>query len=601
MAATAHESPQDVAGEPILVCVAWPYANGPFHVGHVSGVYLPADIFARFQRARGADVLMVSGSDCHGAPITIRAEREGATPLAVIERYHASFLRTFEALGIGFDLFTKTYTENHYAVTQELFLRLLERGFLYRDTMTGSYSESQGRFLPDRYVEGICPVCGFARARGDQCDNCGTLLDPEQLGDPRSVLDGRPVTFRETEHFFLDLGRLEPDLRRWLDGADRGHWRPNTVSFTRNWLREGLHGRAITRDLDWGVPVPVADPAFRDKRIYVWFDAVIGYLSASKEWAARRGAPDAWRRWWAAPGDSFQPDPSAARSYYFLGKDNIPFHTIIWPAMLMAYGGLQLPYDVPAAEFMNLEGEQMSTSRNWAVWLPDIEDRYQPDALRYYLTAIAPETRDSNWSWGDFVTRINSELVATWGNLVNRTLSFTYKNFAGRVPEPGALDAADRALLAERDAAFARATELLAGVHLRDALKEALALAGAVNRYLDERAPWKGLKTDRVRAATSLYVTIQVINALKTLTYPFLPFSAARLHALLGFDPGDEAGGTYSGRGAAGELAAPATARWEIAEVPAGQALREPAPLFTKLDPAVAEEERERLAAARAE
>ena len=578
----------------ILVCVAWPYANGPFHVGHVSGVYLPADIFARFSRARGADVIMVSGSDCHGAPITIRAEREGVTPLAIIDRYHASFLHTFDRLGIAFDLFTRTHTENHYAVTQDVFLRLMAEGYLYRDRMIGSYSETQGRFLPDRYVEGICPNCGFARARGDQCDNCGTLLDPEQLGSPYSVIDHGPITFRETEHVFLDLGKLEPALRAWLDGADRDYWRNNTVAFTRNWLREGLHGRAITRDLDWGVPVPLPDEVFKDKRIYVWFDAVIGYLSASKEWAANAGDPAAWRRWW----DAADPAAAEARAYYFLGKDNIPFHTIIWPAMLIGYGGLNLPYDVPAAEFMNLEGEQMSTSRNWAVWLPEIEDRYQPDAIRYYLTALAPETRDSNWSWADFVTRINSELVATWGNLVNRVLSFTYKNFDGRVPEPSDLTPRDHALLAERDAAFTRVTELLAGAHLRDALREALAFAGATNRYLDETAPWKTLKTDREAAGRALFVAIQAINALKVLTTPFLPFSAERLHSLLGFDEGDATTGTWSGHATGGLIITPATARWTIEAVPAGQPLRQPEPLFIKLDPKTAEEELARLQAA---
>jgi methionyl-tRNA synthetase len=409
----------------ILVAVAWPYANGPFHVGHIAGAYLPADVFARYQRLRGNRVLMVSGSDCHGTPITIAAEREGIAPQDVIRRYHPTFLKTFQTLGISFDLFTQTYTDNHYRVTTDIFLRLLERGYLYKETMVGSYSETLGRFLPDRFVEGTCPNCGYPRARGDQCDGCGHLHDPQDLIAPRSVLDGAPVTFRETEHFFLDLAQLEPQLRAWLDSVDRSYWRPNTLLFTQNWLREGLRGRAITRDLEWGVPVPVDDPAFKDKRIYVWFDAVIGYYSASIEWAQRSGVPDAWKEWWVCRPDGSSP----ARSYYFIGKDNIPFHTIIWPAMLIGYGNLALPYDVPANEFLNLEGDKMSTSRNWALWAPEIEDRYQPDAIRYYLIANGPETRDSNWSWADFVQRVNSELVATWGNLANRVISLTHRNF----------------------------------------------------------------------------------------------------------------------------------------------------------------------------
>lgn len=584
---------QDLASANVLVAVAWPYANGPFHVGHVSGVYLPADIFARFERARGSNVLMVSGSDCHGTPVTLEAEREGVTPLEVVDRAHASFVRTFERLGIAFDLFTKTYTENHYAVTRDVFLTLLEKGYLYRETMTGSYSVAGRRFLPDRYVEGTCPRCGFARARGDQCDNCGALLDPEQLIDPRSAIDQSEISFRETEHVFLDLAKLEPALRAWLDGADRSYWRSNTMAFTRNWLREGLHGRAITRDLDWGVPVPIEGPDFADKRIYVWFDAVIGYLSASKEWARQAGQAEAWRQWWR------QDEPGPRRSYYFLGKDNIAFHTIIWPALLLGYGGLELPYDVPAAEFLNLEGEKMSTSRNWAVWLPDIEDRYQPDALRYYLTAIAPETNDSNWSWIDFVTRVNSELVGTYGNLVHRVLSFTYRNFDGRVPAPGAFDDVDRALLRERELAFERVTSLLVRVKLRDALKETLALAATTNRYLDECAPWKALKTARDDAATTLYVAIQAIEALKVLTYPFLPFAAEQLHAMLGFGDDDARLGSFSGVVQEGTIAQHASARWVLDRVPAGQRLREPVPLFTKLDPDVATEELARLAAAR--
>lgn len=575
----------------ILVNVAWPYANGPFHAGHISGVYLPADEFARFKRAQGYDVLMVSGSDSHGTPITIRAEQEGITPLEVVERYHASFLKTFEKLGIEFDLFTKTYTPNHYKITQDIFLRLLEKGFIYKERMTGSYSEKQNRFLPDRYVEGTCPVCQNPKARGDQCDKCGTLLDPDRLGDPHSREDGSPISFRETEHYFLDLAKLQPQLESWLSSVDRSYWRDNTVAYTRNWIESGLRGRAITRDLEWGVPVPIDDPEFKDKRIYVWFDAVIGYFSASQEWSQQNGQNDAWQKWWKLDENGNSP----AKSYYFLGKDNITFHTIIWPAILLGYGGLALPYDVPASEFLNLEGEKMSTSQNYALWLPDIEERYQPDQLRYYLTATAPETRDSNWAWSDFVSRINNELVGTYGNLVNRVLTNVYKNYEQKVPTPGALDEADKALLAECEAAFGRVTALLEGVHLRDALKEALALAGVANKYLDDKAPWKVIKTDRERAGTTFWVALQVINTLKVLTYPFLPFSAQALHLYLGFAENEN----YAGETKAGVFATRPTAKWQIEEVPAGQALREPKILFAKLDEKIADEEKERLLAGR--
>jgi len=536
-------------------------------------------------------VIMVSGSDCHGTPITIRAEQEGVTPVDIVNRYHPMILATLDKLGIEFDLFTTTLTENHYAVTQDMFLKLLEKGYLYKEVMTGSYSEAQGRFLPDRYVEGTCPFCKNPKARGDQCDVCGNQLDPIQLGNPHSREDGSPITFRETEHYFLDLGKLQPDLEAWIGSRDRSYWRDNTVAYTKNWLERGLHGRAITRDLDWGVPVPVDDPAFKDKRIYVWFDAVIGYLSASKELATRLGKPDYWQRWWTLDENGQSP----SRSYYFLGKDNITFHTIIWPAILLGYGGLDLPYDVPASEFLNLEGEKMSTSQNWALWMPDIQERYQPDQLRYYLTAVAPETRDSNWAWADFVSRINNELVGTYGNLVNRVLTNVYKNYEGTVPTPRALDDSDRALLAVRDEAFARVTELLEGVHLRDALKEAMALAGAANKYLDEKAPWKVIKTDREAAGTTFWVALQVINTLKVLTYPFLPFAAERLHGFLGFEGSDGVAESYSGEEKQGWLAVRPTAKWAIEEVPAGQKLNQPQILFNKLDDKVAEEEKQRL------
>ncbi|HSH80053.1 MAG TPA: methionine--tRNA ligase [Herpetosiphonaceae bacterium] len=585
--------------EKILVAVAWPYANGPFHVGHVAGAYLPADIFARYHRLKGNEVLMVSGSDCHGTPITLEAERLGITPEEVIQRNHPAFLRTFEALGITFDLFTQTFTENHYAVTTDIFLRLLEKGYLYKETMTGSFSETLGRFLPDRYVEGTCPNCGFARARGDQCDNCGRLLEPWDLIEPRSKLDGAPITFRPTEHYFLDLPKLEPALRAWLDGVDHGYWRQNTLLFTQNWLREGLRGRAITRDLLWGIPVPVDDPSFKEKRLYVWIDAVVGYYSASIEWAQRTEQPDRWRDWWVCNADGTSP----SRHYYFLGKDNIPFHTIIWPAQLIGYGDRVLPYDVPANEFMNLEGEKMSTSRNWALWLPDLETRYAPDQIRYYLAANAPENRDSYWSWADFVRRNNNELVATWGNLANRVLTIAHRNF-GQVPEPGELEEVDRQLLAASDEAFDKVGDLLEAARLKAALQEAFALAQRANQYIADQEPWKLVKTDRTRAAAVIYTGLRVVDSLKTLLCPFLPHSSQHLHEMLGYDgviapqpcteettgpdgrPRQVLTGDYGGTG-----------RWEPSRLPIGQVLQQPAPLFGKLDEAVAEEEVARLRA----
>ena len=581
--------------EPILVGVAWPYVNGPFHVGHIAGCYLPADIFARYQRLRGRDVLMVSGSDCHGTPITLAAEKAGVAPQAVIAEHHPSLIATLNTLGITFDLFTQTYSENHYRVTTDVFRRLHDAGYIYRETMVGSYSESLGRFLPDRFVQGTCPFCGFARARGDQCDNCGKLLDPQQLINPRATLDDAPVTFHDTEHCFLDLAKLEPLLKSWLGGVDRGYWRANTTAFTQNWLNEGLHGRAITRDLEWGVPVPIDDPIFDNKRIYVWFDAVIGYLSAPQEWATRRGTPDAWRRWWV-PGASETPP----RIYNFLGKDNIPFHTIIWPAMLLGHGGLELPYDVPANEFLNLEGEKMSTSRNWALWMSDLEARYQPDQLRFYLTANAPETRDANWSWADFVQRNNSELVANWGNLANRVLTIAHKHF-GEVPTPGAYSESDERLVAATQTAFDTVTELLETVKLRAALTESLALSQTANQYLSEQEPWKLVKTDRERAATVLFVVLRTIDTLKMLLAPFLPFSSGELHCTFGYtDTIAAMPAIVTVDGFAGTTRQILTGEypsggWAPSALPAGRPLAAPTPLFRKLDESVVAEELARL------
>jgi methionyl-tRNA synthetase len=535
-------------GEPVLVCLAWPYANGSLHLGHVAGVYLPGDIFARFQRLRGNDVLMVSGSDCHGTPITVRAEQEGRSPRDVAEQFHQEFLETWRQLGVSFDLYTSTMTENHRRVVHDIFLRLLDRGHLFRDTMLAPYCELERRFLPDRYVVGTCPHCGFGDARGDQCDNCGRPLSATELREPRCRFDGSTPVIRETEHFFLDLRHFNAPLLEWV--RRQGHWRPNVLNFTLGLLEQGLLPRPITRDLEWGVTVPVE--GFENKRIYVWFEAVIGYLSASMEWAQRQGDPEAWRRWWQGEG----------RSYYFIGKDNIPFHTIIWPAMLMGYGGLNLPYDVPANEYLTLEGRSFSTSRNWALWVPEFLKQYDPDPLRYALAVNMPETSDADFSMREFVRRNNDELVATWGNLVHRTLTFLQRYFDGRAPE----GSSEPAVVEHLEDTFQRVADHLEHCRFKDGIREVMALAQEGNRYFDERAPWRQVKEDRAAAATTMATLLHLINGLKVLTYPYLPFSATRLHGLLGY---------------ADDLLAHG---WRAERVPVGQALPQPTPLFTKLD-----------------
>ena len=581
----------------VLVSVAWPYANGDLHVGHIAGAYLPADIFARYHRLAGNDVLMVSGSDSHGTPITVRADNEGVTPREVFERYHSHFLETQKALGISYNLFTHTDTPNHHKVSQDMFRRLFERGYLYTETQKQFYSEALQRFLPDRYVEGVCPHCGYKEARGDQCDNCGRLLDALELGNPRCRIDGSVPVVRETEHFFLDLAKMEPEVQAYLEDGKKAHWRSNVLSFSRNYVKGGLRGRPITRDIEWGIPVPLEK--YDDKRLYVWFEAVIGYLSASIEWAHLQGTPEAWKDWWYGP---------EALTYYFIGKDNIPFHTIIWPAELIGVGQLyeetrtfNLPYDVPANEFMNIQGAQASKSRNWGVWIPDILTRYAPDAIRFYLTSIMPETSDSDFSWEDFVLRNNGELVAIWGNLVNRVLAFTVKHF-GAVPEPGSLDEVDQALLHASEAAFERVGGFLAAAQFRAALGEALNLAREANRYLEVKSPWSQIKVDRDAAGTSLYVALQAINALKILLAPFLPFSSERLHQMLGYTTplfGEQAIREVEEQGRRYSVLAydpaPATGRWEFSTLPAGRALQPPAPLCVKLDEAVIQEELARM------
>lgn len=592
--------------EHILVAVAWPYASGPRHLGHVAGFGVPSDIFARYQRLKGNHVLMVSGTDEHGTPITLAADKEGITPRQLADRYNRIIGDDLCHLGLSYDTFTRTTTCNHYQVTQDLFKTLYEKGYILKQTTLGAFSSATGRTLPDRYIEGTCPICGAADARGDQCDSCGNQLDPVDLINPRSKIDGTPPVFRETEHFFLDLSAFAEQLRAWIERQD--HWRPNVRAFSLN-LLEDLRPRAITRDLDWGVPIPLPDYAQRDdKRIYVWFDAVIGYLSASVEWAHNRGTPDAWRAWW---------QDAQARHYYFMGKDNIVFHSVIWPAMLLGYGHggsfgggasqppLNVPYDIVSSEFLTMEGKKFSSSRGIVIYVNDFLSRYDPDPLRYFLTIAGPETQDTDFTWAEFVRRNNDELVATWGNLVNRTLTNVHRNF-GAVPQPAALTDGDQALIAVVEQGFISVGALLDAVRFRAALGEVMKLAGAVNQYLSEQEPWKVIKQDRERAATMLYVALRCVDNLKIMMTPFLPFTSQRLHALLGYT--DTIAGSLEFRECTevdgrthrvltGDYAT-WVGRWAPSELPVGQTIGQPAPLFKKLDESIVAEELARFGVA---
>lgn len=587
---------------PVLVCVAWPYASSDIHQGNVTGSYLPADIYARYHRLLGNNVLMVSGSDSHGTPVTVRADAEGKSPEALFTYYHDRFLELFQKLGLSYDLFTHTDTTNHHRVSQDIFLALLNNGYLYRKVTAQMYSPAADRFLPDRYVEGTCPNCGYPRARGDQCDNCNTLFESaSELIDPRSQLDDSALELRDTEHFFLDLPRLaEHGLKEWIQ-QDKEHWRPQVINFARNLiLNEGLQGRAVTRDMDWGIPVPV--PGFEHKVLYVWFEAVIGYLSATIEWASNNGTPEAWKEWW------YRDD---ARTIYFIGKDNIPFHAVIWPAQLLGIGRLyetdenkqlNLPYDVPANEFMNMEGRKISGSHNWGVWMLDALQRHDPDPLRYYLTVTMPETRDSDWSWHGYVERNNNELVANWGNLVNRVLNMMNRYFGGVVPEPAALGEKDRALLAAIDAGFDEIGALYDAARFRAAAQETMALATKVNQYLEETSPWKTANEDREATACSLYTALQAINGLKVLFAPILPFTSERLHQMLGLEGqlfGHQLVREFSEDGRKHRAlvydASAAKGEWLRSEIRPGCKLPKPSPLFRKLEESVAEEELARL------
>jgi methionyl-tRNA synthetase len=597
------------ASRHILTAVAWPYASGPRHIGHVAGFGVPSDVFSRYQRMAGNRVLMVSGTDEHGTPILVAADKEGRTPRETADRYNRVITEDLRGLGLSYDLFTRTTTRNHYAVAQEIFRGLYDNGYVFTKTTLGAISPSTGRTLPDRYIEGTCPICGYDSARGDQCDNCGNQLDPTDLVNPRSRINGETPKFVDEEHFFLDLPAFADALGGWLQ--TRTDWRPNVLKFSANLLAD-LQPRAISRDLDWGVPIPLEGWRDRDdKRLYVWFDAVIGYLSASVEWARRSGDPDAWRAWWQDPD---------AESYYFMGKDNVVFHTIIWPSLLLGYSGqgardgrpgslgaLNLPSEVVSSEFLTMEGRKFSSSRSVVIYVKDFLARYDADALRYYLAVAGPETSDTDFTWAEFLRRNNDELVAGWGNLVNRSVSMAAKN-VGSIPEPGELTAADHELLAASRAAFGSVGALLGRSRQKAAIGEAMRVVAEANKYLSEQAPWKLKNTDPERMRTVLHTALQAVDDCKTLLTPFLPASSEKVHRLLGADGrwagmpeiqevSEDGAGPDAGRNTYGVLTGDydTGARWESTPLKPGTPLAPPTPVFTKLDPSIVDEELARL------
>jgi methionyl-tRNA synthetase len=584
---------------PVLTAVAWPYANGPRHIGHVSGFGVPSDVFSRYMRMAGHKVLMVSGTDEHGTPILVQADSEGMTARETADKYTRQIDGDLQGLGLSYDLFTRTTTGNHYKVTQDLFLGMWRNGYVIPKTQLGAISPSTGRTLPDRYIEGTCPICGYESARGDQCDNCGNQLDPADLKNPRSKINGETPEFVETEHLFLDLPAFAGALGDYL--KSRTDWRPNVLKFSQN-LLDDLKPRAITRDLDWGVPVPL--DGWRDrpmKRFYVWFDAVIGYLSASVEWARRSGDPDAWQEFWTNPD---------AQGYYFMGKDNIVFHSLIWPSLLLGqngagdkggepgvFGSLNLPTEVVSSEFLKMSGAKFSTSRGTVIYVNDFLREFGPDSLRYFISVGGPETQDVDFTWEEFVRRINFELANEWGNLVNRSISMAHKN-VGAIPRPARPEAADEELKAQSRAAFE-----VVGAHLRrsrfkQAVGEAMRVVGAANKYLSDQEPWKR-KDDPERRDTILHTALQVVQDANTMLTPFLPHAAQKVHEALGGT------GVWAAQPELREVEdldvpgrinpiltgdyAVEQARWESTPIEVGRTLEKPTPLFAKLDPKLGE------------
>lgn len=595
----------------ILSAVAWPYANGPRHIGHVAGFGVPSDVFSRYMRMAGHDVLMVSGTDEHGTPILVQADKEGVPAQELADRYNRVIVEDLTNLGLSYDLFTRTTTRNHHAVAQEMFRTVHKNGYMVEKSTMSAISPSTGRTLPDRYIEGTCPICGYDGARGDQCDNCGNQLDPIDLKNPRSRINGETPTFVESNQFFLDLPALVDALEAWLRTRDA--WRPNVLKFSLNLLAD-VRPRAMTRDIDWGIPVPLDGWSDNpSKRLYVWFDAVIGYLSASVEWARRTGDVDAWRAWW---------NDEAARSYYFMGKDNITFHSQIWPAELLGYdgrgsrggepgtfGNLNLPTEVVSSEFLTMEGKQFSSSRGVVIYVRDMLARYQPDALRYFISVAGPENQDTDFTWSEFQRRTNDELVAGWGNLVNRTANLIHKNF-GAIPQPTAPEPVDTALLDATREGFTTVGDLIGAHRQRAAVSEAMRLVTEANRYLSETEPWKLKGEDqRDRLGTVLHTAAQAISDCRTLLSPFLPHSAQAVHEAFGgtgtvsplprieevTDLDDESRHypVITGDYRRGET----LAAWASVPLVPGTPVAAPSPVFRKLDDSIVEEELDRLRA----
>ncbi|GGO88038.1 methionine--tRNA ligase [Nocardioides phosphati] len=592
----------------VLSAVAWPYANGPRHIGHVAGFGVPSDVFSRYMRMAGHDVLMVSGSDEHGTPILIAADEAGVSAQELVDQNHRKIVEDLVSLGVSYDLYTRTTTRNHEATVQELFLGVYANGYFVEQTTYGAISPSTGRTLPDRYIEGTCPNCGADGARGDQCDNCGKQLDPQDLKNPRSKINGEVPEFIETQHFFLDLPALADALGEWLDQREAsGLWRPNVIKFSKNILDE-IRPRAMTRDIDWGITVPL--DGWREnptKKLYVWFDAVIGYLSASIEWARRSGNPEAWRDWWNDP---------EALSYYFMGKDNITFHSQIWPGELLAYNGkgskggtvhalgeLNLPTEVVSSEFLTMEGKKFSSSKKIVIYVRDLLARYQVDAFRYFVASAGPESQDSDFTWAEFVRRTNDELVAGWGNLVNRTANLIAKNY-GELPAASALEPVDEAVLAAVEGAFDTVGSLIGAHRQKAAIGEAMRVVGDVNKYVSDLEPWKLKGEENAdRLATVLHVMAQCVVDLNVILSPFMPHSSNAIDAIMG-GAGDvqpmpaivEADDLDGGAGYPIITGDYTSARaWGRRPIVPGTPVEKPAPVFVKLDPAVVDEELERL------